>query len=130
MPRSPQINEPRGRNVVGLSFRATCALLLALVIRSGPALSEVPEGTWLLANRVAIQVFDCTGQLCGRIVWLVRPRSPTGQPDLDERNPDPTLRQRQLCGLIIWGLQPDGPGHWSSGWFYDPEDGATYDVTA
>jgi uncharacterized protein (DUF2147 family) len=63
----------------------------------------------------------------------VRPRSPTptGQPDLDDRNPDPTLRKRQLCRLtIIWDLQPDGPDHWSSGWLYDPEDGTTYDVTA
>ena len=44
---------------------------------------------------------------------------------------DPRLRQRPLCGLtIIWGLQPKGPGHWSSGWLYDPQDGVTYDVTA
>ena len=36
-----------------------------------------------------------------------------------------------LCRLtIIWGLQPKGPGHWSSGWLYDPQDGVTYDVTA
>jgi hypothetical protein len=40
-------------------------------------------------------------------------------------------RQRPLCGLtIIWGLQPKGPGHWSSGWLYDPQDGVTYDLTA
>jgi Uncharacterized protein conserved in bacteria (DUF2147) len=46
-------------------------------------------------------------------------------------NPDPKLRQRPLCGLtIIWGLQPKGPGHWSSGWLYDPQDGVTYDVAA
>ena len=114
-----------------LSFRAICAALLLLVVHSRPASSEVPEGTWLLANRVAVQVFECSAQLCGRIVWLVRPRSPGGQPDLDTVNPDPSLRRRHLCGLtIIWGLQPNGPGHWSSGWLYDPEDGVTYDITA
>ena len=99
-----------------LTFRATCTVLLLLVIYTGPASSEVPEGTWLLANRVAIQVFECSGLLCGKIVWLVRPRTPAGQPDIDRLNPDPALRQRPLCGLtIIWGLQSDSPGHWSNG---------------
>jgi uncharacterized protein (DUF2147 family) len=102
---------------------------MALDLR--PALSQVPEGIWLLASKVGVQVFDCNGLLCGRIVWLVNPRSATGQPDLDHRNPDPALRQRPLCGLtIIWGMQPNGPGRWSNGWLYDPEDGTTYDVTA
>jgi len=79
----------------------------------------------MFANRVAVQVFDCSGQLCGRIVWLLRPRTPTGQPDLDNRNPEPALRQRHLCGLtIIWGLQPGAPGHWTDGWLYDPQDAA------
>ncbi len=113
------------------SLRTICAVLLLIMIHTHPAFSEVPEGTWLLANRVAVQVFECSGLLCGKIVWLVRPRTPDGQPDIDRLNPDLTLRQRALCGLtIIWGLQPDSPGHWSNGWLYDPQDGATYDVTA
>src|SRR5215469_4377226 len=67
----------------------------------------------------------------GRIVWLLRPRTPAGQPDLDTLNPEPSLRRRHLCGLtIIWGLQPGAPGHWTGGWLYDPKDGVTYDVTA
>lgn len=117
--------------VMQRSFRAVSAVLLLVICLSRPALSEVPEGTWLLANRVAVQVFECSGQLCGRIVWLVRPRTPDGQLDRDRLNPDSSLRQRHLCGLtIIWGLQPNSPGHWSSGWLYDPQDGVTYDVTA
>ena len=54
--------------MVQLTFRATCTVLLLLVIYTGPASSEVPEGTWLLANWVAIQVFECSGLLCGKIV--------------------------------------------------------------
>jgi uncharacterized protein (DUF2147 family) len=119
------------RSIAQLPLRATCAGLLMLVINGRPASSEVPDGTWLFANRVAVEVFDCSGLVCGRIVWLVRPRTPDGQPDVDRLNPDPTLRQRPLCGLtIIWGLQPDGAGQWSSGSLYDPQDGVTYDVTA
>jgi uncharacterized protein (DUF2147 family) len=119
------------QSIAQLPLRATCAGLLVLVIPSRPASSEVPDGTWLFANRVAVQVFECSGLVCGRIVWLLRPRAPDGQPDVDRLNPDSTLRQRPLCGLtIIWGLQPDGAGHWSNGWLYDPEDGNTYGLTA
>ena len=117
--------------VIQLSLRMAWAVLLLIALHSRPGASEVPEGTWLLANRVAVEVFECSGLLFGRIVWLVRPRTAAGQPDLDHLNPDPSLRQRRLCGLtIIWGLQPDSPGHWSSGWLYDPQDGVTYDITA
>jgi uncharacterized protein (DUF2147 family) len=113
------------------TLRATCASLGLLLLFCRPASSEVPGGTWLLANRVAIEVFDCSGFVCGRIVWLVRPRMPSGQLDVDHLNPDPALRQRQLCGLtILWGLQGDGPDHWSNGSLYDPQDGNTYGVTA
>ena len=113
------------------ALRVICAVLLLLVIYSRPASCEVPEGTWLLANRVAIQVFDCSGLLCGKIIWLARSRTPAGRPDVDHLNTDPKLRQRPLCGLtILWGPRPNGPGHWSNGWLYDPHDGHTYNVTA
>ena len=119
------------RSIAQLPFRLTCAGLLMLAIHSRLASAEVPDGTWLFANRVAVDVFECSGLVCGRIVWLLRPRTPDGQPDVDRLNPDPTLRQRPLCGLtIIWGLQPDDAGHWSNGSLYDPQDGKTYDVTA
>jgi uncharacterized protein (DUF2147 family) len=119
------------RSIAQLPLRLTCAGLLMLAIHNRPASAEVPDGTWLFANRVAVEVFECSGLVCGRIVWLLRPRTPAGQPDVDRLNPDPTLRHRPLCGLtIIWGLQPDGAGHWSNGRLYDPQDCNTYDVTA
>ena len=111
--------------------RAACVILRLITIHSLAASAAVPGGTWLFANRVALQIFGCSGLLCGRIVWLLRPASPAGRPDLDTLNPDPALRNRDLCGLtIIWGMQPDGPAHWSNGWLYDPKDGGTYNVTA
>jgi len=119
------------QSIAELALRTACAGLLLLVISNRPAASEVPDGTWLLAQRVAVEVFECSGLVCGRIVWLSRPRAPDGRPDVDHLNPDPALRQRPLCGLtILWGLQADGPGHWSNGSLYDPQDGNTYDVTA
>ena len=112
-------------------FDGAYAILSAMTVVPLPASSAVPAGTWMFANRVALQIFDCSGLLCGKIVWLFRPDNPGGQPDLDYRNPDPALRQRHLCGLtIVWGMEPNGQVHWSNGWLYDPKDGITYNVTA
>jgi uncharacterized protein (DUF2147 family) len=87
------------------------------VAASAPASAQrtKPEGAWIGSDRVAIQVFDCSGSVCGRIVWL--------------RNP--MLRTAEMCGkTIIWGLAPDGPAHWSNAWFFDPENRGTYNLSA
>ena len=76
-------------------FSVIGAVLLLSVWHSRSASSAVPDGTWMLANRVAVQVYDCNGQLCGKIVWLLRPRTP-GQPDLDTHNPEPSLARLAL----------------------------------
>jgi uncharacterized protein (DUF2147 family) len=69
--------------------------------------------------------------MCGRVVWLYKPRDADGQPDRDKHNPDPSLRSRFVCGLtILWALRPDGANRWRDGWFYNPRDGGTYRVTA
>ena len=49
------------------------------------AQAAVPEGTWMISNRVAIEVLDCSSLLCGRIAWL--------------RNP--ALRTTEMCGRTI-----------------------------
>lgn len=107
---------------------AAVTLLTAPGARAQPS---IPEGVWLIDNKAAIQIYDCAGLMCGRILWMITPRNPEGQLDLDKHNPDPALRQRPLCGLtMIWGLQPDGPGQWRDGWFYNPHDGTTYRISA
>jgi uncharacterized protein (DUF2147 family) len=79
------------------------------------ALARTPDGTWLISDRVAIQVFDCDGLFCGRIVWLRQP----------------ALRTPALCGrTIIWGLTPTAPNQWSNGSFFDPENATTYNLSA
>ena len=82
-------------------------------------------------GEVAVQIYDCTGLLCGRIVWLKKPRNLAGQLKQDKKNPDPSVRHKELCGLtILKGLEPDGPGRWKGGSFYNPDDGKPYSVTA
>jgi uncharacterized protein (DUF2147 family) len=74
-----------------------------------------PDGTWLVSQRVAFDIFPCKDALCGKISWLR----------------DPALRTGTMCGrTIVWGLTSDGPSRWNDGWFFDPENGETYRVSA
>jgi uncharacterized protein (DUF2147 family) len=118
------------------SQRLRCASLLAAAMAlftAAPAmgLPAIPQGAWLVDGKAAVQIYECAGLMCGRIIWLVTPRNGLGQLDRDKRNPDPALRQRQLCGLtMLRDLRPAGPGRWGDGWFYNPDDGKTYRVSA
>jgi hypothetical protein len=111
---------------------AACAALLLICqwVSISRAVAAVPQGVWLMREKTAIQVFDCNGMLCGRVVWLRAPLDPQGILKHDSLNPDPALRQRQVCGpTIIWDAHPIDSSHWNDGWFYNPDDGATYRVT-
>lgn len=117
----------------GAQLRATLIAVMmcfpGLARNADPAV--IPNGIWLMDKRVALQVFDCGGRLCGRIIWLQVPLNSAGFPDKDKKNPDPTLQSRPLCGLtILRGLRPAGVDRWEGGVLYDPDDGKTYEVTA
>ncbi len=118
------------------SLRAIRRLLLiaALIVAAAPSTSlsaSIPQGVWLMDGKVAVQIFHCGNKMCGRILWLLVPRNPEGQLQRDKKNPDAALRSRPLCGLtILWNLQSTGPDSWGDGWFYNPDDGRTYNVSA
>jgi len=104
---------------------------LAVFVPRTVASAGIPEGVWLIDNEAAVQIFDCRNLLCGRILWLSIPRDPQSRLDRDKKNPELALRQRPLCGLtILWGLRPTGPDRWTDGWFYNPDDGDTYNISA
>lgn len=104
---------------------------LALPRTVAGAAIPIPPGVWLMDDEVAVQIYDCDGSLCGRILWLLTPRDSQDRLHLDKNNPDPALRERPLCGLtILWGLSATGPDRWGGGWFYNPDDGNTYRVSA
>lgn len=118
--------------------RGVCAAWLALILSllclvppTAASSAAVPDGVWLMAAKVAMQIYDCGGLLCGRIVWLQHPRDSAGQLVRDKENPDPASRQRALCGqTVLWALRPAGPGLWKGGWLYNPDDGKTYRIRA
>jgi uncharacterized protein (DUF2147 family) len=100
-------------------MRFLSALMIGALVVTQPsavgAAPAIPDGTWLVSQRIAFDVFPCQEALCGRIAWL--------------RNP--TLRTDRLCGrTVIWGLTSSSPSEWDGGWFFDPENGATYNLSA
>ena len=89
-----------------------------------------PSGIWLTqAGDARVHVSRCGSGICGRIVWLRDPiDSRTGQPQVDDKNANPSLAQRPIIGLPIFSsMQQVAANKWS-GRIYNADDGQTYDA--
>ena len=85
-------------------------------------------GIWLTqAGDARVRVSKCGAGICGVIVWLRDPiNAATGQPEVDDKNPNPALARRPMIGLRLFsGMRPVGPNKWS-GQIYNADDGNTY----
>jgi len=85
-------------------------------------------GIWLTqAGDARVRVSKCGSGICGVIVGLKQPIDPaTGKPQVDDKNPNPALKNRPIIGLSLFiGMQPSGPSKWS-GRIYNADDGGTY----
>lgn len=106
---------------------ATLAALLAAM----PAKAQAPggpEGIWLTqAGDAKVRVSKCGGGICGTIIWLREPIDPvTGKPQIDDKNPNPSLAKRPIIGLSLFsGMRSVGANRWS-GQIYNADDGKTY----
>ena len=49
----------------------------------------------------------------------------TGQPQADDKNPNPSLRSRKIVGIRIFAMEQDASGAWTGG-IYNSDDGQTY----
>jgi len=86
------------------------------------------NGLWMTQSKTGlVEIKDCgNGTPCGKLVWIDAP-VPTAQ--LDDNNPDESLRNRSIVGIqMIWGFQNKGNG-WKKGRIYSPEEGKTYRST-
>ncbi len=111
------------------SCRRATALVLALMIILIAAKASAEEiiGTWLTANSDAhIRVAKCGKSLCGSVAWLRDAiDAQTGQPLVDTKNPNPTMRSRKILGIRIFVMDQDNTGAWVGG-IYNSDDGQTY----
>ena len=95
---------------------------------SASAQSAEPAGVWLTEKGDArVKVSKCGSGICGVIVWLKEPIDrATGQPQIDDKNPNPALRTRPVIGISLFiAMRPSAPGRWS-GQIYNADDGGTY----
>ena len=86
------------------------------------------EGIWMTEDRDgAVELYACGDALCGKFYWL-KP-GPVDDPtaDLDDKNPNPQLRNRPLCGMqFMGGFTPGDDGWLDGGWIYSPRHGAKF----
>jgi uncharacterized protein (DUF2147 family) len=105
--------------------------ILAVFVGAPPAKAQSGGdvgGIWLTqAGDAKVRVSKCGGGICGVIVWLKDPINPaTGKPQVDDKNPNPSLARRPMIGLpLFMGMRPSGPNRWS-GQIYNADDGSTY----
>lgn len=104
------------------------ALLGAALTTSAQAQSGDVSGVWQTqAGDANVRVHKCGSQLCGTIVSLrdkIDPR--TGQPPIDDKNPDPKLATRSMIGVhLFFGMKSTGANTWS-GQIYNADDGKYY----
>jgi uncharacterized protein (DUF2147 family) len=91
---------------------AIMALAAWGVVTPSARASDV-DGTWKIKD-VVLDIFECHRSVCGKIVWAHDPK-----------------RRPVVCGrTIVWGLTPSGPSRWTGGSIYDPDDDATYNLSA
>ncbi len=92
------------------------------------AQSAEPTGVWQTqAGDARVKVSKCGGGLCGVIVSMRDRIDPaTGKPAVDDKNPDPALKNRPMIGLSLFsGMRPVGANKWS-GTIYNADDGSSY----
>ena len=86
----------------GFVFAIFTALLAAPAAKAQA--SGEASGIWLTqAGDAKVRVSKCGGGICGVIVWLKDPIDPaTGKPQVDDKNPNPSLARRPMIGLPLF----------------------------
>ena len=86
-------------------------------------------GRWLTSSKQGVlEIYECGGTLCGRVVGLRRNRDGNGVPWRDGYSSDPEARNRPVCGSMVFrNLQwNDQRSNWA-GRLYDAENGKEYE---
>jgi len=91
--------------MIAIIKRAIGPLVISLAAASTPALAASPTGLWYdHTGRGAVEITDCNGKLCGRIVWV------------KDNN------HKEGCGFqVIGDVKPVAGGKWDGGWIIDPD---------
>jgi uncharacterized protein (DUF2147 family) len=85
-------------------------------------------GLWQTGSgKGRIQITKYGDKYGGKLVWLREPNDASGNPKLDDKNPDENKRKNPKLGLNnLLGFTYAGDGKYEDGTIYDPENGKTY----
>ena len=84
-------------------------------------------GVWHTQDKeVKVEIYENNGKYFGKTIWLKNPNTKNGNPRLDERNPNQSLRKRSLLNLVILTDFIYEDKEWIDGRLYDPNEGETY----
>lgn len=103
------------------------AALLGATTAQAQGVGE-PAGIWQTqAGDARVKVSKCGGGLCGVIVSVRDKIDPaTGKPAVDDKNPNPALKNRPMVGLTLFsGMRQVSANKWS-GTIYNADDGGSY----
>ncbi len=121
----------RSASLFALAWLGYAAPIVAAAA-DAPMKSSVADavlGDWLTEDKDGIvRLYRCGEAVCGKLFWI----KPSDKPGaaLDDKNPDPKLRNRPLCGMeFMGGFAPQSDGSYSSGWIYSPRHGANFNAT-
>jgi len=93
-------------------FAPAAALMTIAVSMATPASAQDATGVWLdHTGRGAVEISNCGGGLCGRIVWVKN------------------SGHGSVCGTqVIGNVKAIGGGKWDKGWIFDPDANSRYSV--
>lgn len=102
-------------------FAATASAALLFGTVAYAQVAEDAFGVWLNPeNKSHTEFYKCGDGMCAKIVKVE-----DGQ-KTDDKNPDPTKKNRPIVGLVIMqGAKKTGPAKWS-GTLYNRADGKEY----
>ena len=96
---------------MSITIKLTLAAVAFGFAATAAVAGETPHGLWYDdTGRGAIEITDCGGKLCGKLVWLK-----------DAKN-------TKACGTAILGDVEATGKTWDNGWIYSPEKKSKYDV--
>jgi uncharacterized protein (DUF2147 family) len=126
---------PGRRPLAAAATAATLVVATCAVVGSAPARgasragSVAALGRWYVEGGAAqVEISDCAGDLCGRVVWLRSPFDEDGCELRDRNNPSAAERDRSIVGLEILRAHLSGSGDAAADTctVYDPLSGRTY----
>jgi uncharacterized protein (DUF2147 family) len=101
--------------MIGVMKRVVGSLVVGVATCGAAVAAPSPFGVWIdHTGRGAVEIADCNGKLCGRLVWFKDAK-----------------HSKEGCNFqIIGNVRPVGGNKWDGGWIVDPDKNPNkkYDV--